>query len=165
MAAATTATSGFTLLYYTSAPWLFVTASGSAMPAGYSKRSLVDKLGIKPGARIAIINAPRGYSTTLGTLPAGVTVATAARGTLPFIQFFVVDRTLLEKRLPALLRALESAGALWISWPKKASGVATDITEDVVRAVALPTGLVDVKVAAIDEVWSGLKLVRRLQNR
>lgn len=87
------------------------------------------------------------------------------RGALPFIHFFVVSRDVLEGRLPALLRALEPAGALWISWPKKASGVATDITEDVIRAVALPTGLVDVKVAAIDDVWSGWKLVRRLENR
>lgn len=133
--------------------------------AGYSKRSLVEKLGIKPGTRIAIVNAPREYSKTLGRLPAGVTVANVARGVLPFIHFFVVDRTVLEQRLPALLRALEPAGALWISWPKRASGMATDITEDVVRAVALPTGLVDVKVAAIDDVWSGLKLVRRLKHR
>ena len=135
------------------------------MPAGYSHRSLIEKLGIKPGTRIAIVNAPREYPKTLGKLPAGVTVANVARGKLPFIHFFVVDRAVLEKRLPALLRALAPAGALWISWPKKASGVATDITEDVVRAVALPTGLVDVKVAAIDEVWSGLKLVRRLKYR
>ena len=135
------------------------------MPAGYSQRSLVEKLGIKPGTRIAIVNAPREYSKTLGKLPAGVTVAKVARGTLPFIQFFVVERTVLERRLPVLLCALAPAGALWISWPKQASGVATDITEDVVRAVALPTGLVDVKVAAIDEVWSGLKLVRRRNQR
>jgi hypothetical protein len=133
--------------------------------AGYSNRSLVDKLGIKPRTRIAIINPPRGFRVTLGRLPAGVTVASTLRGTLPFIQFFVVSRDVLEGRLPALLRALEPAGALWISWPTKASGVPTDITEDVVRAVALPTGLVDVKVAAINGVWSGLKLVRRLQNR
>ncbi len=92
-------------------------------------------------------------------------VASAARGAFPFIQFFAVSRDVLESRFPTLLRALEPAGALWISWPKKTSGVATDITEDVVRAVALPTGLVDVKVAAVDDVWSGLKLVRRLKNR
>lgn len=133
--------------------------------AGYSKRSLVDKLGIKPNTRIAIINPPRGFRATLGKLPAGVTIAVDLRGVLPFIHFFVVSRHVLEGRLPALLRALAPAGALWISWPKKASGVATDITEDVVRAVALPTGLVDVKVAAIDDIWSGLKLVQRLTAR
>lgn len=133
--------------------------------AGYSGRSLVEKLGIKPNTRIAIINAPRGYRVTLGKLPAGVTVVSAARGVLPFIHFFTPHRDALESELPGLLRALAPTGALWISWPKKASGVPTDITEDVVRGVALPTGLVDVKVAAIDDVWSGLKLVRRLQNR
>jgi len=135
------------------------------MPAGYSQRSLVDKLGIKPGARIAILHAPRGYRATLGKLPRGVTVTSAARGVLSFIQFFSVDRAILERQLPALLRALAPDGALWVSWPKKASGVPTDMTEDVVRAIALPTGLVDVKVAAVDDVWSGLKLVRRLKNR
>ena len=133
--------------------------------AGYSQRSLVDKLGIKPGTRIAILNAPRGYRVTLGRLPAGVTVAVNPRGQLPFIQFFAVSRSVLESRFPALLRALEPAGALWVSWPKKASGVPTDLTEDVVREIALPTGLVDVKVAAVDDVWSGLKLVRRLKTR
>ena len=133
--------------------------------AGYSSRSLVDKLGIKPRTRIAIINPPRGFRTTLGKIPPGVTIVGQARGVFPFIHFFAVGRDVLESRLPALLAALEPAGALWISWPKKASGVSTDITEDVVRAVALPTGLVDVKVAAIDEVWSGLKLVRRRRNR
>ena len=133
--------------------------------AGYSGRPLVDKLGIKPGTRIAILNAPRGYRATLGSLPPGVVVASAARGTFPFIQFFTRSRSLLETKLGMLLGALEPDGALWISWPKKASGVPTDMTEDVVRAVALPTGLVDVKVAAVDDVWSGLKLVRRLRNR
>src|ERR1041384_2316609 len=128
------------------------------MPSGYSQRSLVDKLGIKAGTRIAILNAPRGYRATLGTLPAGVTVAVNARGTLPFIHFFAVSRGVLESRFPALVRALDPAGMLWVSWPKQASGVPTDLTEDVVRAIALPTGLVDVKVAAIDEVGSGRKL-------
>ncbi len=135
------------------------------MPAGYSQRSLVDKLGIKPGTRIAILNAPRGYRGTLGSLPPGVVIVSAARGTFPFIQFFTRSRSLLQTKLGMLLRALEPDGALWISWPKKASGVATDMTEDVVREIALPTGLVDVKVAAVDDVWSGLKLVRRLKNR
>jgi len=133
--------------------------------AGYSGRSLVEKLGIKPSTRIAILDAPRGYRATLGKLPPGVRVVTSARATLSFIHLFVVSRAILEKQIARLLSALTPAGALWISWPKKSSGVETDITEDVVRAVALPTGLVDVKVAAIDDVWSGLKLVRRLKNR
>lgn len=133
--------------------------------AGYSGRSLVAKLGIKPRTRIAIIDPPRGFRATLGPLPPGVTVAARLGAAHPFIHFFTRERQELERRLPALLRALEPDGALWISWPKKASGVPTDVTEDVVRAVALPTGLVDVKVAAIDDTWSGLKLVRRLENR
>ncbi len=137
------------------------------MPAGYSSRSLVEKLGIGPGARIAIVNEPRGYRATLGKLPAGVRVAIVARGrgSLPFIQFFTTSRRALEARFDALVRALASGGALWVSWPKRASGVTTDMTEDVVRAVALPRGLVDVKVCAVDDVWSGLKLVRRRKNR
>src|SRR2546428_9987805 len=133
--------------------------------AGYSGKFLVDKLGIKPRTRIAILNGPRGYRGPLGKLPSGVTVATAVRGSLPFIHLFATDRALLEAKLPALLRALEPDGTLWVSWPKKSSGVATDITEDVVRAVALPTGLVDVKVAAVDGVRSGVKLVRRAKKR
>jgi len=133
--------------------------------AGYSRRRLVDKLGIKPGTRIAILNAPPAYRIMLGTLPPGVRVVSSIRGTFPFIQFFTRSRAQLEAKLGMLLGALESSGALWISWPKKASGVATDMTEDVVRETALPLGLVDIKVAAVDDVWSGLKLVRRLRNR
>ncbi len=135
------------------------------MTAGYSGKSLVEKLGIKPGMRLAIVSAPRGYRITLGTLPPRVTVAAAARGTLPFIHFFTTKRSLLERRFPALKRGLAQDGAFWVSWPKKSSGVATDLTEDVVREVALAGGLVDVKVCAVDEVWSGLKLVRRLKDR
>ena len=133
--------------------------------SGYSGKRLVDKLGIKPGMRIALVGAPRGYRSTLGPLPIGVVVATAPRGTLPFIHFFATKRVLLERRFPLLKRALAQQGALWVSWPKKASGVATDLTEDVVREVALAGGLVDVKVCAVDDVWSGLKLVRRLRDR
>jgi hypothetical protein len=133
--------------------------------AGYSGRSLVEKLGIKPRTRVAIIDPPRGFRATLGKLPDGVTVASRASSTYPFIHFFTKRRAMLESKLPSLLRALEIDGALWISWPKKSSGVDTDLTEDVVRAVAFPTGLVDVKVAAVDDVWSALKLVRRLKNR
>lgn len=88
-----------------------------------------------------------------------------ARGALPFIHFFAVSRDVLESRFPALRGALEPAGALWVSWPKKASGVPTDLTEDVIRSIALAGGLVDVKVVAVDDVWSGLKLVRRLKDR
>lgn len=135
------------------------------MSAGYSTRTLVEKLGIRASTRIAILGAPRGFRSTLGALPNGVTVTASPSGTLPFIHFFTTKRSLLERRFPALKRALAQDGALWVSWPKKSSGVATDLTEDVVREVALAGGLVDVKVCAVDEVWSGLKLVRRLQDR
>lgn len=132
--------------------------------AGYSKRSLVDKLGIKAGARIAIINPPSGYERTLGTLPR-VSRKSPGTGPLDFVQFFTREKRELERRFPALARALAPAGMLWISWPKKSSGVPTDLTEDVIRAIGLSRGLVDVKVAAVDDVWSGLKFVRRLQDR
>ena len=135
------------------------------MPAGYSNRTLAAKLGIKPNTRIALLNAPRGYGATLRPLPSGVRVTASVRGTVPFIQLFTASRRELERRFPALVRALAQDGALWISWPKRASGVATDVTEDVIRAVALAGGLVDVKVCAVDDVWSGLKLVRRLKDR
>ncbi len=91
--------------------------------------------------------------------------AARGRGALPFIQFFTTSRRALEARFAELVRALAPDGALWVSWPKRAAGVPTDVTEDVLRAVALAGGLVDVKVVAVDEVWSGLKLVRRLKDR
>lgn len=133
--------------------------------AGYSPRSLVQKLGITPGSTIAILNAPRGYRTTLGKLPAGVVLLTAARGRLRLIHFFTTRERDLTARFPSLIRALFADGALWISWPKRAAKVPTDLTETVVRAVGLRCGLVDVKVCAVDDVWSGLKFVRRLKDR
>jgi hypothetical protein len=132
--------------------------------AGYSKRTLVEKLGIKDGATIAILNAPRGYARTLGRLPP-VQRRERASGPLDFLQFFTSEQRELERRFPALERALAPAGMLWISWPKRSSGVATDLSEDVIRAIGLSHGLVDVKVAAVDDVWSGLKFVRRLKDR
>lgn len=133
--------------------------------AGYSGKPLVEKLGIKPGSRLAILNPPRGYARTLGRLPRGTTRTRAVRRLLDFIHLFTRERRDLERRFPTLERALAPAGMLWISWPKRGSGVETDLTEDVIRAIALASGLVDVKVAAIDDVWSGLKLVRRLKDR
>jgi len=125
----------------------------------------VQKLGIKPEMRIAIVNAPRGYGRVLGKLPSRVTRKASAVGPLDFVQFFTTERRELQRRFAALARALAPAGMLWISWPKKSSGVTTDLTEDVIRAIGLAHGLVDVKVAAVDEVWSGLKFVRRVKDR
>jgi hypothetical protein len=133
--------------------------------AGYSGKPLVDKLGIKAGAAIAILHAPSGYARTLGQLPVGVTRRASAVGPLAFIQFFTKKKRELERRFPALARALAPGGMLWISWPKKSSGVPTDLTEDVIRSIGLAHRLVDVKVAAVDDVWSGLKFVRRLTDR
>jgi hypothetical protein len=133
--------------------------------AGYSRRSLVDKLGIKPGASVLIVGAPRGYAKMLGRLPEGVSVVRSVRPRLDFIHLFTTRRADLERRFGDLQRALAPAGMLWVSWPKQASGVTTDVTGDVVRGVALARGLVDVKVCAIDDVWSGLKLVRRVKDR
>jgi hypothetical protein len=124
------------------------------------------KLGIKPGHRVALLGAPDGFeSETLGELPDGVRVARRARGKADVIVSFHTRRAELEARLPALRALMEPATGLWIGWPKRASRVETDITEDVVREVALPTGLVDNKVCAIDATWSGLRLVIRLANR
>jgi hypothetical protein len=133
--------------------------------AGYSGKRLVAKLGIKPGSRIAILGAPKGYTRTLGTLPPRVTRRAGLNGTIDVVQFFTSDKRELERRFGALERALAPAGQLWISWPKRSSGVPTDLTEDVIRAIGLAHRLVDVKVAAVDEVWSGLKFVRRLKDR
>jgi len=133
--------------------------------AGYSGKPLVAKLGIKPDTRIAILRAPKGYDRVLGKLPPRVTRRPSIVGPLDFVQFFTNEKRELERRFAALARSLAPAGMLWISWPKKASGVATDLTEDVIRAVGLAHGLVDVKVAAVDDVWSGLKFVRRLEDR
>lgn len=132
--------------------------------AGYSPRPLRDKLGIKPGQRIRIQGAPAGYAETLG-IPDGVRVVDRLEAPLDLVQLFVEDARGLARELPRAKRALAPAGALWISWPKKASGIATDVTEDTVRAAALAAGLVDVKVCAVDDVWSGLKLVYRTADR
>jgi len=133
--------------------------------AGYSGKPLVQKLGIKDGWAIAILNAPSGYDRLVGKLPQRVTRRPTVAGTLDFIQFFTDSKRELERRFPALERALAPAGMLWISWPKQASGVASDLTENVIREIGLAHQLVDVKVAAVDAVWSGLKFVRRVKDR
>jgi hypothetical protein len=135
------------------------------MPAGYSQRSLADKLGFRPEMRAAVLGAPAGYDATLGALPPGVVVLRAARGQFDLVQLFLDRAAELDRRLPLLRQAIAPDGMLWISWPKKASGVRTDVTEDVVRDRALAHGLVDVKVCAVDAVWSGLKLVIPVKDR
>jgi hypothetical protein len=134
--------------------------------AGYSGTPLPRKLGIKPGHRVLLLRAPDGFEPdVLGPLPDGVTVARTARGTADVIVAFFDRRAELERRMPALRERMEPAAGLWIAWPKRSSGVATDLTEDVVRELALANRLVDNKVAAIDATWSGLRLVIRLADR
>lgn len=132
---------------------------------GYSATPLVDKLGFRPGHRACYVNQPDHFEQLLGELPEGVRVASRLDGPLDLVVAFVTARRVLEQRLPALRRALAGDGMLWIAWPKRSSGVRTDVTEDVVREVVLPTGLVDTKVCAIDETWSGLRLVVRRELR
>lgn len=134
---------------------------GSPMPAGYSGKPLVQKLGIKPGHRAYVADAPEDYLDLLAPLPPGVIWKKAARGPIDFAHLFVKRRSDLERRFPRVAAHMAEGGMIWISWPKKSSKVPTDVTEDVLRDVVLPTGWVDVKVAAVDDVWSGLKFMRR----
>ena len=135
------------------------------MPAGYSKRSLPEKLGLKSGAKYILINQPPDYAEVLGELPAGLKPARSLKSPLDFIQFFTTERKQLEKSILGLKRALVPNGVLWVSWPKGASKVKTDVNENVVREIALSNGLVDIKVCAVDEIWSGLKLVIPVKDR
>ena len=135
--------------------------------AGYSGTPLATKLGIKPGHEVALFRPPPDFERTLGELPENVHVQVGLAGKTPLdvIVAFFSKRAELERQLASLRRRMAPACGLWIGWPKKASGVPTDMTENVVREIALPTGLVDNKVCAIDETWSGLRLVIRLENR
>lgn len=130
--------------------------------AGYSGTPLPRKLGIRPGSRVALLGAPDGFSgRTLGPLPVGVTLRSDTRVAFQVAVLFVRSRADLVRRFPAAARAMGQPGALWIAWPKKASGVATDLDGNVVRDFGLAAGLVDYKIAAIDETWSGLCFARR----
>jgi hypothetical protein len=135
--------------------------------AGYSVTPLPKKLGIKDGHRVALVRAPRDFDATLGPLPEIECIQSGLAGKAPLdvIVVFVTRRAELVRELPSLRKRMAQAGGLWIAWPKKASKMPTDVTEDVVRDVALPTGLVDNKVCAIDETWSGLRLVIRVELR
>jgi hypothetical protein len=133
--------------------------------AGYSTRTLSDKLGIKSGTPVIALGAPSSYRALLDPLPGGATLQTQLSSDAAFVHRFVSSRKELAADFPKLADALADEGTLWISWPKKTSGVDTDLTENAVRDLGLPLGLVDVKVCAIDEVWSGLKFVRRVENR
>lgn len=133
--------------------------------AGYSGRSTVQKLGIKPGFCIFVDGISVAYREIVGELPAGVRIATSAKAPLDIVHVFATEAKGLAAKLRGYRKAIAPGGMIWLSWPKKASRVATDVTETVVRETALANGLVDVKVCAIDEVWSGLKLVIPVKDR
>ena len=135
--------------------------------AGYSGTPLPRKLGLKPGARLGLVGAPANFASTLGELPPGVAAKVVSAGKMPFDVIVCFAPTMAEvaRRLPALKQRLDPAGGLWMAWPKKTSGVATDVKENDLRAIGLAVGLVDNKVCAIDDVWSGLRFVFRLVDR
>ncbi|HSM00923.1 MAG TPA: DUF3052 family protein [Acidimicrobiia bacterium] len=135
------------------------------MTEGYSGTPLVDKLGIRPGMKVLVVDEPSGWVAANLDLPDGVTVTDLRARSADLLLVFVRGRADLERRLVQAIGRIPAEGMLWVAWPKRASGVATDVTEDVVRDVALPHGLVDVKVAALDATWSGLKLVVRRERR
>ncbi len=135
--------------------------------AGYSGTPLAKKLGVKPGHRLLLVQAPEGFEALLEGLPEDAAVARSPRAGVHYdvIVLFSSREADLVRRFPAAANRLTEAGGLWVSWPKKASGVATDLTEDVVRRIGLATGLVDNKICAVDETWSGLRFVVRVKDR
>jgi hypothetical protein len=133
--------------------------------AGYSGTPLAKKLGLKPPLRVLLLGAPPEYAGWVGELPAGVAFTPRPAKTVEAAHVFVTERAALAKRLGALRTLLAPDGWVWVSWPKKSAKVPTDVTEDVIRAVALPLGFVDMKVCAVSKVWSGLKLVIRRSER
>ena len=138
---------------------------GGGPLAGYSGRPLAAKLGVREGTRLLALGAPTGYRGWLAPLPEGALLARRVDRSVDLVHLFVVERAELARRLRDLRGRIRPDAAIWVSWPKKASGVATSVTEDVVRELALPLGLVDVKVCAVTEVWSGLKLMIRRELR
>jgi hypothetical protein len=135
------------------------------MMAGYSGTPLAKKLGIKDNFRIALINAPKDFSNTLGPLSSSVRVSSRLSADLDLILFFVDSEEVLTREFVKLSTKLKTNGMIWIAWPKKSSGVATDLSFTPVQRIGLECGLVDVKICAVDEIWSGLKFVYRLKDR
>ena len=129
--------------------------------AGYSGTPLVKKLGIKSGAKLFLIEAPAHYARLVAPLPDGAAVIASLRANTDFIHVFSTSKSHLAKSLKSSVAKLAQDGMIWVSWPKKASKVPTDVTEGTIRELAFPLGLVDVKVCAVDDTWSGLKLVIR----
>ncbi|MBR7827898.1 DUF3052 family protein [Actinospica sp. MGRD01-02] len=141
-------------------------ANSTGTSAGTGTTPLPKKLGIKPGHRVALLNAPGGFAATLAPLPEAVEVVEALDSdSFDVILWFGTERAGLERIVKDVRAVLEPAGGLWIGWPKRASGIPTEVTDDIVREVALPTGLVDNKICAIDAAWSGIRLVVRRELR
>lgn len=134
-------------------------------PAGYSGTPLVRKLGIKPGYRLWSFGAPEGYGALIGELPDGARPAAPDERGVEFLHVFATTRAALERGLAEARARMAEDGMIWLSWPKKASGVETELDGNVVRGIGLDAGLVDIKVCAVDEVWSGLKFVIRVADR
>lgn len=139
--------------------------TGLVKSSGYSGTPLPKKLGIGPGSRIHLMGAPAGFRARLEPLPEGARFVDRVSKSADLVHLFSADRADLSLRLGRLRKAMRSDATIWVSWPKKAARVATDLTEDAIRRVALPLGFVDVKVCAVDEIWSGLKLVVRQELR
>jgi len=139
--------------------------SATVSPAGYSRTPLARKLGIKTGSRVLARGEPDHYAELLSPLPDEVQFSQRISPSIDIVHLFTTRRSMLNRELVALRKRIRSDAMVWVSWPKKASKVDTDITEDVIREVCLPLGFVDVKVCAVDETWSGLKLVIRKELR
>ncbi|HEY0931143.1 MAG TPA: DUF3052 domain-containing protein [Gemmatimonas sp.] len=135
------------------------------MTHGYSGTPLVQKLGIKPGDHIAAINPPEHYLELLDPMPAGVRIDEDASAETRLVHLFVTEQSVLEAQLARMRTTLVPTAVLWVSWPKRTSKMPTDVSEDIIRELALPMGWVDVKVCAVDQVWSGLKLMVRTALR
>ena len=133
--------------------------------AGYSSTPLAKKLGIKEGSRIGLVNAPKNFESELGELPHGAQFVKRLTNSLDIILFFVLTERALARDFARLAKKLATNGMIWIAWPKKSSGVTTDLSFDCVQRIGLDAGLVDVKICAIDDTWSGLKFVYRLKDR
>jgi|ERR1700759_601776 hypothetical protein len=133
--------------------------------SGASGRTVIQKLGIKPGFCILTAGAPGAYADIVGTLPEGVTIVREPKAPLDMAHVFAMQAAGLADLLRSCRAAIKPDGMIWVSWPKKASAIATDLTDVVVRQTALPLGLVDIKVCAIDNIWSGLKFVVPTERR
>ena len=135
------------------------------MPAGYSGKPLCEKLGLKAGQRVIVVDSPEDYHRLIEGKVRDLTITDNMRAAADMAHVFVTSAAALRQKLPILIKAIAPDGAIWVSWPKKAARVPTELTEDIIRQIAVPLGLVDVKVCAINDTWSGLKLVIRRERR